>query len=236
MLIVDDIHAQYGKIKALHGVSLNIKEGEIVALLGANGAGKSTFLKVISGMLKATSGSITFMGKPLNGVRPDQAVVSGMAHVPEGRRVFPQATVMTNLEMGAFTRKDKNEVKKDIARYFEIFPVLGQRRNQKAGTLSGGEQQMLAIARGLMSRPSLLLLDEPAMGLAPILVQEIYNIVKELNDAGTSILLVEQNVHKTLQIASRAYVLECGVVAISGMSKELQESAEVIKCYLGEVS
>ncbi|MCD6474734.1 MAG: ABC transporter ATP-binding protein, partial [Anaerolineaceae bacterium] len=195
MLVVDDIHAQYGKIKALHGVSLNIKEGEIVALLGANGAGKSTFLKVISGMLKPTSGSVTFMGRPMNGVRPDQVVIAGMAHVPEGRRVFPMATVMTNLEMGAFTRKDKDGVKKDIARYFETFPILGQRRNQKAGTLSGGEQQMLAIARGLMSRPSLLLLDEPAMGLAPILVQEIYNIVKELNDAGTSILLVEQNVH-----------------------------------------
>ena len=179
MLVVDDIHAQYGRIKALHGVSLSIGKGEIVALLGANGAGKSTFLKVISGMLKPTSGSITFMGKPLNGVRPDQVVIAGMAHVPEGRRVFPMATVMTNLEMGAFTRKDKEGVKEDIDRYFEIFPILGQRRNQKAGTLSGGEQQMLAIARGLMSRPSLLLLDEPAMGLAPILVQEIYNIIKE---------------------------------------------------------
>ena len=234
MLVVDDIHAQYGRIKALHGVSLSIGKGEIVALLGANGAGKSTFLKVISGMLKPTSGSVTFMGKPLNGVRPDQVVIAGMAHVPEGRRVFPMATVMTNLEMGAFTRKDKEGIKKDIDRYFEIFPILGQRRNQKAGTLSGGEQQMLAIARGLMSRPSLLLLDEPAMGLAPILVQEIYNIIKELNAAGTSILLVEQNVHKTLQIATRAYVLECGVVAINGLSEELQESAGVIKCYLGE--
>lgn len=235
MLVVEDIHAQYGKVKALHGVSLEIKQGEIVALLGANGAGKSTFLKVISGMLKPTSGKVTFMGKPLNGVRPDRVVIAGMAHVPEGRRVFPMATVMTNLEMGAFTRKDKVEVKKDIERYFDIFPILGQRRNQKAGTLSGGEQQMLAIARGLMSRPSLLLLDEPAMGLAPILVQEIYSIVRELNAAGTSILLVEQNVHKTLAIANRAYVLECGVVAINGSSEELMKSEEVIKCYLGEV-
>jgi len=236
MLIVDEIHAQYGKVKALHGISLEIREGEIVALLGANGAGKSTFLKVISGMLKSTRGSITFRGKPLNGVRPDQVVIAGMAHVPEGRHVFPLASVMTNLEMGAFTRKDKDGVKKDIERYFDIFPILGQRRNQKAGTLSGGEQQMLAIARGLMSRPTLLLLDEPAMGLAPLLVQEIYNIVRELNAAGTSILLVEQNVHKTLAVASRAYVLECGVVAISGSSEELMESAEVIKCYLGEVA
>ncbi len=236
MLVVEDIHAQYGKVKALHGVSLKIKEGEIVALLGANGAGKSTFLKVISGMLKPTSGSVTFRGKPLNGVRTDRIVIAGMAHVPEGRRVFPMATVMTNLEMGAFTRKDKAGVKKDIERYFDIFPVLGERRNQRAGTLSGGEQQMLAIARGLMSRPSLLLLDEPAMGLAPILVQEIYNIVQELNAAGTSILLVEQNVHKTLAIANRAYVLECGVVAINGRAEELMKSEEVIKCYLGEVS
>jgi len=236
MLVVDDIHAQYGKIKALHGVSLDIKTGEIVALLGANGAGKSTFLKVISGLLRPTSGSIMFMGKQMSGVRPDQIVIAGMAHVPEGRRVFPNATVMTNLEMGAFTRKDKDEIKKDINRFFDIFPILGQRRGQKAGTLSGGEQQMLAIARGLMSRPSLLLLDEPAMGLAPILVQEIYNIIKELNNSGTSILLVEQNVHKTLEIAARAYVLECGVIAISGLAGELKESAEVIKCYLGEVA
>jgi len=236
MLVVEDIHAQYGKVKALHGVSLEIKEGEIVALLGANGAGKSTFLKVISGILKPTSGKVTFMGRLLNGVRPDRVVIAGMAHVPEGRRVFPMATVMTNLEMGAFTRKDKVGVKKDIERYFDIFPILGQRRNQRAGTLSGGEQQMLAIARGLMSRPSLLLLDEPAMGLAPILVQEIYSIVQELNAAGTSILLVEQNVHKTLQIASRAYVLECGVVAVSGPSKELMASEDVIKSYLGDVA
>ena len=235
MLVVDDIHAQYGNIKALHGVSMEIKEGEIVALLGANGAGKSTFLKVISGMLKPSRGSVTFMGRSLGGLRPDQVVISGMAHVPEGRRVFPASTVMTNLEMGAFTRKDKEGVKKDIDRFFEIFPVLGKRRNQKAGTLSGGEQQMLAIARGLMSRPTLLLLDEPAMGLAPILVQEIYKIVRELNAAGTSILLVEQNVHKTLALASRAYVLECGVVAVSGLSAELAKSEEVIKSYLGEV-
>lgn len=236
MLIVDEIHAQYGKIKALHGVSMNIKEGEIVALLGANGAGKSTFLKAISGMLKPSGGSVSFMGRPLDGLRPDQIVIAGMAHVPEGRRVFPTATVMTNLEMGAFTRKDKDQVKRDIERFFDVFPVLGRRRSQKAGTLSGGEQQMLAIARGLMSQPSLLLLDEPAMGLAPILVQEIYNIVKELNEAGTSILLVEQNVHKTLQIANRAYVLECGVVACSGPSAELLKSEDVIKSYLGEVA
>jgi branched-chain amino acid transport system ATP-binding protein len=187
-------------------------------------------------MMKPSGGSVTFMGRPLGGLRPDQIVIAGMAHVPEGRRVFPAATVMTNLEMGAFTRKDKSQVKKDIERFFDVFPVLGRRRSQKAGTLSGGEQQMLAIARGLMSQPSLLLLDEPAMGLAPILVQEIYNIVKELNDAGTSILLVEQNVHKTLAIASRAYVLECGVVACSGPSAELLASEDVIKSYLGEVA
>jgi branched-chain amino acid transport system ATP-binding protein len=236
MLVVDNIHAQYGKIKALHGVSMAIKEGEIVALLGANGAGKSTFLKAISGMLKPTSGDVTFMGRSLFGLRPDQIVIAGMAHVPEGRRVFPAATVLTNLEMGAFTRKDKEQVKQDIDRFFETFPILGRRRNQKAGTLSGGEQQMLAIARGLMSRPSLLLLDEPAMGLAPILVQEIYNIIKELNADGTSILLVEQNVHKTLEIASRAYVLECGAVACTGTAEELKASEEVIKSYLGEVA
>lgn len=235
MLVVNDLHAQYGRIRALHGVSLEIKEGEIVALLGANGAGKSTFLKSISGMLKPTSGSVTFMGKSIGAFRPDQIVMAGMAHVPEGRRVFPGSTVMTNLEMGAFTRKDHGEVKKDINRFFDVFPILGKRRNQKAGTLSGGEQQMLAIARGLMSRPSLLLLDEPAMGLAPILVQEIYKIVRELNANGTSILLVEQNVQKTLEIANRAYVLECGVVAVSGQSKDLMKSEEVIKSYLGEV-
>jgi branched-chain amino acid transport system ATP-binding protein len=236
MLVVNDLHAQYGKIRALHGVSLEIKEGEIVALLGANGAGKSTFLKSISGMLKPTSGSVTFMGRSIGGFRPDQIVMAGMAHVPEGRRMFPASTVMTNLEMGAFTRKDSGEVKKDINRFFDVFPILGKRRNQKAGTLSGGEQQMLAIARGLMSRPSLLLLDEPAMGLSPILVQEIYKIIRELNENGTSILLVEQNVQKTLEVASRAYVLECGVVAVSGPSEELMQSEEVIKSYLGEVA
>lgn len=235
MLVVQDLHAQYGKIKALHGVSLNVKEGEIIALLGANGAGKSTFLKSISGLLKPSAGSIKFMGRDITGARPDQIVIAGMSHVPEGRRVFPTATVMTNLEMGAFTRRDYDQIKKDVARFFEIFPVLGQRRSQKAGTLSGGEQQMLAIARGLMSRPGLLLLDEPAMGLSPILVAEIYRIIKELNDDGVSILLVEQNVHKALNLASRAYVLECGEMACSGDAQELARSEEVIKSYLGEV-
>ncbi len=234
MLKVEGIHTQYGKIKVLKDVSFEINAGEIVALIGTNGAGKSTFLKTISGLVRPTQGRITFMDQDIQGIAPEKIVHAGIAHVPEGRHVFARQTVMTNLQIGAFIRKDTDEINKDIERYFKIFPILGERRNQPAGTLSGGEQQMLAIARGLMARPRLLLLDEPSMGLAPFLVNEIFRIIGQLHEQGIAIVLVEQNVKKALKITRRAYVMELGKILYHGDSKDLMADDRVRKCYLGE--
>ena len=235
MLKVEGINTRYGKIKVLNDVSFEIKAGEIVALIGTNGAGKSTFLKTISGLVRPTQGRITFMDQDIHGLAPEKIVHAGIAHVPEGRHVFARQTVMTNLEIGAFIRKDTDEIKKDIELYFKIFPILGERRNQQAGTLSGGEQQMLAIARGLMARPKLLLLDEPSMGLAPFLVNEIFRIIAQLHEQGIAIVLVEQNVKKALKITRWTYVMELGKILYHGDSKDLIADDRVRKSYLGEV-
>ena len=231
MLKVDNIHVYYGAIHAVKGVSLEVNDGEIVALIGANGAGKSTVLKTISGLMHPRSGSIQFDGQDISHTDAYKLVRHGLAHVPEGRRIFLQMTVQENLEMGAFTKKEVS--KEDLERMFTLFPRLKERRKQIAGTLSGGEQQMLAMSRALMSHPKLLMLDEPSMGLAPILVDQIFDIIKELHAAGTTILLVEQNATKALQIADRAYVLETGNITLSGTGAELANSDEVRKAYLG---
>ncbi|WP_027363674.1 ABC transporter ATP-binding protein [Desulfotruncus alcoholivorax] len=233
MLNIENIDVNYGAIRALVQVSLEVNEGEIVALIGANGAGKSTTLRSISGLVKPQSGKIIFEGKEIHNFPPHKVVEIGISQVPEGRRVFPLMTVLENLELGAFSRKDRAGIKEDINNIFLRFPRLEERKQQPAGTLSGGEQQMLAIGRALMSRPKLLLMDEPSMGLAPMLVQEIFNIVKEINQTGTTILLVEQNARMALSIANRAYVLETGSLAMSGSAKELAENEEVQKAYLG---
>ena len=231
MLKVDNIHVYYGAIHAVKGVSLEVNDGEIVALIGANGAGKSTVLKTISGLMHPRSGSIQFDGQDISHTDAYKLVRHGLAHVPEGRRIFLQMTVQENLEMGAFIQKEVS--KEDLERMFTLFPRLKERRKQIAGTLSGGEQQMLAMSRALMSHPKLLKLDEPSMGLAPILVDQIFDIIKELHAAGTTILLVEQNATKALQIADRAYVLETGNITLSGTGVELANSDEVRKAYLG---
>ena len=231
ILKLDDIHVYYGAIHAVKGVSLEVNEGEIVALIGANGAGKSTILKTISGLMHPRSGSIKFMDKEISHMDAHKLVQQGLAQVPEGRRIFLQMSVQDNLEMGAFTKKEVS--KEDLERMFTLFPRLKERRKQIAGTLSGGEQQMLAMSRALMSHPKLLMLDEPSMGLAPILVDQIFDIIKELHAAGTTILLVEQNATKALEIADRAYVLETGSVTLTGSGAELARSDEVRKAYLG---
>ena len=231
MLKVDDIHVYYGAIHAIKGVSFEVKEGEIVALIGANGAGKSTILKTVSGLLHPRSGSISFMGKDITHTDAYKLVQHGLAHVPEGRRIFLQMSVQDNLEMGAFTRKSVD--KADLEMVYSLFPRLKERRNQIAGTLSGGEQQMLAMSRALMSHPKLIMLDEPSMGIAPILVDQIFDMVLQLHKTGTTILLVEQNASKALQIADRAYVLETGRITLSGTGAELAQSDEVRKAYLG---
>ena len=231
MLKVDDINVYYGNIHALKGISLDVNEDEIVALIGANGAGKSTTLKTISGLMHSKTGSITLMDEDISHTDAYKLVSKGLAHVPEGRRIFLQMTVQENLEMGAYTQP--GYVKDGIADVFKRFPRLKHRKNQIAGTLSGGEQQMLAMGRALMSKPKLLMLDEPSMGLAPILVQQIFDIIKELHEAGTTILLVEQNAEMALQIADRAYVLESGRITLSGTGKELAESKAIKKAYLG---
>jgi len=231
MLKVDNMHVYYGAIHAVKGVSFEVGEGEIVALIGANGAGKSTILKTVSGLMHPRSGSITFMDKNIAHTDAYKLLRHGLAHVPEGRRIFLQMTVQENLDMGAYIRKDS--YKEDLERMFTLFPRLKERRKQIAGTLSGGEQQMLAMSRALMSNPKLLMLDEPSMGLAPILVDQIFDIIKELHAAGTTILLVEQNASKALEIADRAYVLETGSITLSGTGAELANSDEVRKAYLG---
>lgn len=231
MLTVNDINVYYGNIHALKGISLEVHEDEIVALIGANGAGKSTTLKTISGLMHSKTGSITLMNEDITHAEAHKLVLKGLAHVPEGRRIFLHMTVLENLEMGAYTQP--GYVKDGIADVFERFPRLKHRKNQIAGTLSGGEQQMLAMGRALMSKPKLLMLDEPSMGLAPILVQQIFDIIKELHEAGTTILLVEQNAEMALKIADRAYVLESGRITLSGTGAELAQSDSVKKAYLG---
>jgi len=233
MLKVDNIDVYYGAIHALKGISLEVEEGQIVTLIGANGAGKSTTLKTISGLLKPKSGKVTFEGRDITCEKAQEIVKLGVVQVPEGRRVFANMTVLENLELGAFLRNDKAGIKEDMDRVFARFPRLLERKSQSAGTLSGGEQQMLAMGRALMARPRLLLLDEPSMGLAPLLVQEIFSIIKEINTTGTTILLVEQNAHIALSIANKAYVLETGNIVLSGDAKELAESDEIKKAYLG---
>lgn len=231
MLKVENINVYYGKIHAIKDVSFEVNDGEIVALIGANGAGKSTILKTVSGLIRSKTGSINFSEESILHTEPHNLLAKGMAHVPEGRRIFLQMTVMENLEMGAYIRKDN--YKNDLLDVFKRFPRLEERKNQIAGTLSGGEQQMLAIGRALMGRPKLLMLDEPSMGLAPILVDQIFDIIKELHASGTTILLVEQNAEKALKIADRAYVLESGRIALSGTGAELAASDKIKKAYLG---
>lgn len=233
MLEINNLNVHYGVIHALKNITLKVDAGEIVTLIGANGAGKTTTLRTISGLIKATSGNILLEGKDLTVLPAPSRVELGISQVPEGRRIFPDMSVYENLELGAFLRKDKASIKKDIDEIFEQFPILGDRRKQMAGTLSGGEQQMLAIGRGLMSKPRILLLDEPSMGLAPLLVREIFNIIQEINRAGTTILLVEQNASIALSIAHRAYVIETGSIVLSGTGEELSKSSEIQKAYLG---
>jgi branched-chain amino acid transport system ATP-binding protein len=232
LLRVDDINVYYGAIHAIKGVSFHVDEGEIVTLIGANGAGKSTTLQTVSGLLHSKTGDISFDGKSIAGVAAHTLVAHGLAHVPEGRRIFLQMTVEENLEMGAFTQP-KGDIAAAKERVFEQFPRLKERRSQIGGTLSGGEQQMLAMGRALMSKPRLLMLDEPSMGLAPILVEQIFDIIRKLHAAGTTILLVEQNAQMALSVANRAYVLETGKITLSGTGDELAHSDEVRKAYLG---
>ncbi len=233
MLKLDDVHVYYGAIHAIKGISLEVRQGEIVTLIGANGAGKSTTLRTISGLLKPKQGKIAFEGQDIAGVAAHEIVKHGIAQVPEGRRIFAEMTVMENLELGAFIRSDKEGIKQDLKMVFQRFPRLEERKEQQAGTLSGGEQQMLAMGRALMCRPRLLLLDEPSMGLAPLLIREIFEIIKDINKTGTTVLLVEQNANMALSIANRAYVLETGRITLSGEAKELAASEEVRKAYLG---
>lgn len=233
MLEIKNINVHFGVIHALKGISFTVNEGEIVTLIGANGAGKTTTLRTISGLKKLTSGNILFEGKDITHASAQERVKLGISQSPEGRRVFSSMTVLENLELGAFLRKDKKKISDDLKMVYEHFPILADRKKQAAGTLSGGEQQMLAIGRALMSRPRLLLLDEPSMGLAPLLVQEIFNIIKNINKTGTTILLVEQNASMALQVADRAYVMETGSIVLSGTGEELMQSEDIKKAYLG---
>jgi branched-chain amino acid transport system ATP-binding protein len=233
MLEVNDVHAYYGNIHALKGISLTVEEGEIVTLIGANGAGKSTTLNTICGLLHPQTGTIRLEGQEIHGLPPHTVVARGVSQAPEGRRVFGRLTVQENLEMGAFLRDDAEDIRRDMQRVFDLFPRLEERRRQLGGTLSGGEQQMLSIGRALMAHPRVLLLDEPSMGLAPLLVEDIFRVIRQLNEEGTTILLVEQNALMALSVASRGYVLETGRVALEGTVDELQENPEVQKAYLG---
>ncbi len=233
MLKLEHLSVHYGAIEALKDVSLHVDKGEIVALIGANGSGKTTTLRTISGLLKKTSGGILYEERDLSKMQASNIVKLGISHVPEGRRIFPRMSVYENLEVGAITRKDPEGVKKDFKKSFELFPRLFERKDQMAGTLSGGEQQMLAIARGLLSKPKLLLLDEPSMGLAPLIVEEIFRIIKEINEEGVTVLLVEQNANLALTYAHRGYILKNGYIDLEGTSKELSNNEDVKKAYLG---
>jgi branched-chain amino acid transport system ATP-binding protein len=234
LLELRDVQTFYGTIQALKGISIDVREGEIVTLIGANGAGKSTTLRSINGLNHPRHGSIAFRGQDITHESPHHVVKLGIAQSPEGRKLFPRMTVLENLEMGAFQRSDRRAIAEDMARVFDLFPRLAERRTQKAGTMSGGEQQMCAIGRALMARPTLLMLDEPSMGLAPIFVQRIFETIVEVNKQGTSILLVEQNALMALEVASRGYVLETGTVALADNAKALAQNPEVRKTYLGE--
>lgn len=234
LLQVDNIEVYYGVIKALKGVSFEVNKGEIVALIGANGAGKTTILHTVTGLLKPKTGKILFKGNDITKVPAHKIVTMGMAHVPEGRRIFSQLSVFDNIKLGAFTRKDKEEIEETLNYVYERFPRLKERKNQIAGTLSGGEQQMLAMGRALMSKPEFVLMDEPSMGLSPLLVSEIFEIIKAINENGTTVLLVEQNAKKALSIADRAYVLETGNIVLSGNAKDLLNDESVKKAYLSE--
>jgi len=234
ILELDDVHTYYGSIHALKGISLNVRDGEVVTLLGANGAGKSTTLRSINGLNRPRQGSIRFEGRDITQTAPHQIVKRGIAQSPEGRRLFPRMSVTENLEMGAFQRRDRAGIREDMDRVFDLFPRLKERRSQKAGTMSGGEQQMCAIGRALMARPKLLLLDEPSLGLAPIFVERIFEIVKTINDQGTSILLVEQNALMALDAADRGYVLETGRIVLADEAQALKTNEQVRKTYLGE--
>jgi branched-chain amino acid transport system ATP-binding protein len=231
---LDNVKTYYGNIRALKGISIEVNEGEIVCLIGGNGAGKSTTLMTISGVLTPVDGDILYQGQSIVSVRPDNIVQMGICQVPEGRMIFPLLTVMENLDLGAYLRKDKAGIKEDFEKVFELFPVLRERSNQAGGTLSGGEQQMLAIGRALMAHPKLLLLDEPSLGLAPILVDTIFEIIREINKQGTTILLVEQNAQLALQFSHRGYVIETGEIALADTSTELLNNDQVKKAYLGE--
>ena len=233
MLEVNNLNVYYGAIHAIQDLSIKVNEGEIDTLVGANGAGKTSMLKTISGVVKGKSGKIKYLNVDISNFSPSQIVKLGMAHVPEGRRIFANMSVMENLEMGAYTRKNKNEIKEDYEKIFERFPRLKERRNQMAGTLSGGEQQMLAMGRALMLRPKLILLDEPSMGLAPILVDEIFSIIKDINKSGTTVLLVEQNANMALSIANRAYVIQTGKIVLEGKASDLLKDETVKNKYLG---
>lgn len=234
LLQIENLHVSYGAIRALKGISCFVNKGEIVALIGANGAGKSTALRTISGLIRPQSGSIIYKDVALEKTQPSRVVQLGISHVPEGRRVFARMTVMENLEMGGYVQADRNSFRQSVEKVFTRFPRLKERKSQLAGTLSGGEQQMLAMGRAMMSRPELLLMDEPSMGLAPMLVREIFEIVKEINREGTTILLVEQNARMALSVAHRAYVLETGEVVLSGPAGEMADNPAVKKAYLGE--
>ncbi len=234
MLEVKNIEVYYGVIQAIKGISFEVNEGEVIALIGANGAGKTTTLQTITGMLSPKSGEVLFEGTDITKIPGHKIVSMGMAHVPEGRRVFAQLSVLENLKLGAYTRKDKNEVEETLESIYKSFPRLYERKNQMAGTLSGGEQQMLAMGRALMSKPRLICMDEPSMGLSPILVDEIFKIISDISAAGTTVLLVEQNAKKALSIADRAYVLETGNIVLEGKASELLNNEEIKKAYLGE--
>ena len=234
MLEVKDLEVYYGVIQAIKGISFHVDKGEVIALIGANGAGKTTTLHTVTGLISPKNGHVLFEGKDITKVPAHKIVSMGMAHVPEGRRVFAELSVYENLKMGAYTRKDKNEIEESLKNVYKRFPRLEERKNQMAGTLSGGEQQMLAMGRALMSRPKIILMDEPSMGLSPIMVNEIFDIIRSVSESGTTVLLVEQNAKKALSIAYRAYVLETGKIVLEGKAKDLLEDDSIKKAYLGE--
>jgi branched-chain amino acid transport system ATP-binding protein len=233
MLKVNNLEVSYGSVQALKGISLEVKKGEVVTLIGSNGAGKSTLLKTISGLVSPQAGTIFFEGKEVTNLSPDKIISLGIAHVPEGRRIFTNMTVLENLRIGAYQRKDKENINKDMDEIFGLFPILKERKEQMAGTLSGGEQQMLALSRALLSKPKLIILDEPSLGLAPVMVDTVFDVIDEIRKTGITILLVEQNANLALESSERAYVLETGKIKIVGQSKDLLEDEKIIEAYLG---
>lgn len=233
MLKVNNLYVNYGKVQVLNDITLEVKEGEIVTLIGSNGAGKSTFLKTISGLVRPHKGSIIFKGEDITGLSPDLIVKKGIAHVPEGRRIFTNMTVNENLLVGAYHRKDKENLERDYEEIFSLFPILRERLHQMAGTLSGGEQQMLALSRALLSNPKLIILDEPSLGLAPVVVDKVFDVIEKIRGKGITVLLVEQNAHLALELSDRAYVLETGEIKLSGLSKDLIQDSRIVEAYLG---